>query len=214
VSDDKLTPIDHVASPGEHLSRVAAIYRFRSYGPLWNDPRNRELRSKRPNPHQLAAGDWVHVPELNYQEVDRSTEARHRFRAEVHPLELRLVLRHWDGRPRSDPEDVLLDGRSTLFQILKPGAIAVPLTPRSDRCLVKTGGEEILMRVGFLEPVETIAGVHGRLANLGYQPGESSDPTKLDFRSAVEEFQCDHGLVVDGKVGPVTRAKLLAVHGS
>ena len=33
------------------------------------------------------------------------------------------------------------------------------------------------------------------------------------FLSAIEEFQCDHGLVVDGKCGPATQAKLKQVHG-
>jgi peptidoglycan hydrolase-like protein with peptidoglycan-binding domain len=33
------------------------------------------------------------------------------------------------------------------------------------------------------------------------------------FKSAVEEFQCDHGLAVDGKCGPKTQAKLEEIHG-
>jgi len=33
------------------------------------------------------------------------------------------------------------------------------------------------------------------------------------FRSAVEEFQCDQGLTVDGICGPQTQAKLKQVHG-
>jgi len=33
------------------------------------------------------------------------------------------------------------------------------------------------------------------------------------FRSAVEEFQCDQGLTVDGICGPLTQAKLKQVHG-
>jgi peptidoglycan hydrolase-like protein with peptidoglycan-binding domain len=35
----------------------------------------------------------------------------------------------------------------------------------------------------------------------------------MAFRSAVEEFQCDHGLTVDGDCGAQTQAKLLSVHG-
>ncbi len=33
------------------------------------------------------------------------------------------------------------------------------------------------------------------------------------FQSAVEEFQCDYHLTVDGVCGPMTRAKLLEIHG-
>lgn len=40
-----------------------------------------------------------------------------------------------------------------------------------------------------------------------------SDEAQEQFRSAVEEFQCDHGLTVDGICGPITQAKLKQVHG-
>lgn len=48
--------------------------------------------------------------------------------------------------------------------------------------------------------------------------GDARDATKgqedrVLFVSAVEEFQCDHGLVVDGECGPATQAKLKQVHG-
>jgi len=36
----------------------------------------------------------------------------------------------------------------------------------------------------------------------------------MAFLSAVEEFQCDNGLTVDGDCGPNTQAKLKEVHGS
>jgi hypothetical protein len=45
------------------------------------------------------------------------------------------------------------------------------------------------------------------------QNGKKDDETRALFLSAVEEFQCDHGLVVDGKCGPTTQAKLKQVHG-
>ena len=44
-----------------------------------------------------------------------------------------------------------------------------------------------------------------------YSPGD--DPKNLDFRSAVEEFQCDQKLSVDGVVGPATRARLVKAYG-
>ena len=42
---------------------------------------------------------------------------------------------------------------------------------------------------------------------------KKEEENKALFLSAVEEFQCDHGLVVDGKCGPTTQAKLKQVHG-
>lgn len=212
---DRVTPTEHQSRPGDHLSRVAATYGFRSYGPLWNDPENAELRAKRANPNILAVDDSIHVPELIDQEVDRPTEQRHRFRAEVHPLEVRLTLKRWTDRPRVDEvQDVLLDGRSAPFTPVGPGAIAIPIGELTDRVTIKLAAGDLTGRIGFLQPVDTLAGQRERLSNLGYDAGDSSDPKHLDFRSAVEEFQCDHGLLVDGIVGPQTRGKLVAVHGS
>ncbi len=56
------------------------------------------------------------------------------------------------------------------------------------------------------------------LLNLGYLAGpfggRSDEENRMMFLSAIEEFQCDHGLVVDGKCGPGTQAQLKQIHGS
>jgi peptidoglycan hydrolase-like protein with peptidoglycan-binding domain len=52
-----------------------------------------------------------------------------------------------------------------------------------------------------------------RLNNLGYFAGEIENPDQTAFESAVEEFQCDHGVHVDGICGPNTQAKLKKLHG-
>jgi hypothetical protein len=66
------------------------------------------------------------------------------------------------------------------------------------------------VKVGHLDPVEEESGQRGRLNALGYEAGDpaKSGDGSLEFRSAVEESQCDHGLKVDGVVGAQTRKKL------
>jgi peptidoglycan hydrolase-like protein with peptidoglycan-binding domain len=70
--------------------------------------------------------------------------------------------------------------------------------------------------------VDEVSGQIGRLNNLGYDAGELDSPVASPeqerhrsehFRSAVEEFQCDHGLLVDGICGARTQAKLEEIHG-
>ena len=214
MSGEPPTPADHPLRPGDHLTRVAGTYGFRSYGPLWNDAANASLRSHRPNPHILAAGETVHVPELNLREVDRPTEARHRFRAELHPLVVRVARKHWDGTDdERAPAVVRLDGKAVAVGGNGPGELEAPVAASDDRLTLDLEGGGIVTRIGFLQPVDTLAGVRDRLANLGYRPGEADRSDALDFRSAVEEFQCDHGLAVDGNVGPATRAALVRAHG-
>ena len=204
----------HSIRRGDHLSRVAAQRGFRSYQPLWDHPANLTLRKERGSPHILADGDLVAIPDLNLREVDRGTDARHRFIAELHPLVIRLDLRQWDGRVvEAKPTEALLDGKAGPFTTPKPGSIEVPVGPNVARVTLKLPDREVSVRLGFLQPAKTIGGVRERLNNLGYFAGDVDDPKNLDFRSAVEEFQCDQKLSVDGVVGPATRARLVKAYG-
>ena len=199
---------------GEHLTRLANQHGFRSFAPIWDDPENRSLRATRVTPHILADQDTVSIPPLNLREVDRPTDQRHRFRAELHPIVVRLVFTHWDDRPVDEaPTEVLLDGKTAPFTAGAKGTLDVPVTALNDRCRVNFAKSDVTARIGFLQPIATPAGVRLRLENLGYFPGDNDDPKKIAFRSAIEEFQCDHKLLIDGKIGPQVRSALLKVHG-
>ena len=70
------------------------------------------------------------------------------------------------------------------------------------------------LKIGHLDPVEHSSGQVGRLANLAYYRLPVEPVDKAEFLSAVEEFQCEQGLTVDGICGSATQAKLKQVHGS
>ena len=72
---------------------------------------------------------------------------------------------------------------------------------------------EIPIKIGHLDPIETPSGQWARLNNLGYFPEEPKEENTDAMKSAVEEFQCDHNLAVDGVCGPQTQKKLKQVHG-
>jgi peptidoglycan hydrolase-like protein with peptidoglycan-binding domain len=102
---------------------------------------------------------------------------------------------------------------------------------------------QIPILIGNLDPVDQVSGQIARLNNLGYAAGDPSKPpvsgdgnsdgnsaggggdgadgasgtgslfSTDPFSSAVQEFQCDNGLTVDGICGPVTQASLKQVHG-
>ena len=137
--------------------------------------------------------------------------------------------------------DVLLlttDGKGKIETEILPTARTAVLTIKDPRTPIN----EIVIpiRIGDMDPVDKESGQKARLNNLGYfagplemkagapdpeagpsETGVTSPEAKSDaikesearFLSAVEEFQCDHGLTVDGKCGPATQAKLKQVHG-
>jgi len=67
--------------------------------------------------------------------------------------------------------------------------------------------------IGHLDPVTEVSGQQGRLSALGYFRGTVDGNPSPDFDSAVEEFQCENDLTVDGICGPNTQAKLKQVYG-
>jgi hypothetical protein len=77
------------------------------------------------------------------------------------------------------------------------------------------------LKIGTLPDAGTDDGQKVRLRNLGYffgrvpglDPDDAHDDPQ-DFRSAVEEFQCDQSLPVTGDCDGTTQAKLKDVHGS
>ena len=71
----------------------------------------------------------------------------------------------------------------------------------------------IAIKIGDLDPVTEISGQIARLNNLGYFAEDIKSPDHVTVESAVEEFQCDNNLAVDGVCGPNTQAQLKKVHG-
>ena len=70
--------------------------------------------------------------------------------------------------------------------------------------------------IGHLDPVSEPSGQAARLKNLGYlfsSPEADPDYEQKALGHAIEEFQCDHRLSVDGICGPNTQAKLKEVYG-
>lgn len=207
-------PFEWTARIGDHASRIARESGFKGYPPIWNDPGNEALREMRGTPHILAEGDRLVIPPAALREVRRPTDRRHRFVAERPVLVVRIEVAAWDGRhPPLDDLVVRLDGVEVTPTSATEGTVEIPVEPLTDFCTLAFGDRVVDVRVGFLAPVTTLAGCRERLANLGYRPGDSADPADRDLRSAIEEFQCDHDLAVDGIPGPGTQRALVTAHG-
>jgi N-acetylmuramoyl-L-alanine amidase len=211
----------HTVKQGEHLSRIAQQYGFTDYRTIWDHAENAALKQKRQNPNVLFPGDRLYIPDPASKEVAGATTQRHRFQVERQQLKLRLVLEDLYEEPIAHATCELrvgnqvfpltTDGQGRIEQPIlvtaEHGSLVIkdPQTPLQD--LV------IPLKIGHLNPVEEVSGQQIRLNNLGYDSGPMDQLDEQLFRSAVEEFQCDHGLAVDGICGPRTQAKLKEVHG-
>ncbi len=224
-----MTP-PHTVKQGEHLSSIAEAYGFRSIKPIWDHPDNAKVKDLRKNPNVLLPGDVLVIPDRAFKEESRSTEKRHRFKAVGEKLVLRLVLRAPSGEPAANvPCNLEVEGVTSKKSTDGNGKLEVPIPRSAHQGLITVRDEKLALDlsipigIGELDPIDTPSGQLGRLNNLGYDagpigvppppPGPERDAQQLQFRSAVEEFQCDHGLQVDGVLGANTLKKLKEVHG-
>jgi len=216
----------HTVEQGEHLSAIAARYGFFDYRTIWDDPHNAALVKKRKDPDVLFPGDQVYIPDKLAKEEMRATGAVHVFVVQRPALTLRLVIVDTYERPVPDAQcELTIDGVVETVTTSAEGRIEqkIPIDAKEGVIVVKDPRSRINelpvhFRIGHLDPVEEMAGQQARLNNLGYFAGplesNSDEENQGLFASAVEEFQCEHGLTVDGKCGPKTQAKLREAHGA
>jgi len=218
----------HVVKQGEHLSRIAKEYGFTDYRTIWEHGPNAELRRKRENPNVLFPDDHLMVPERAIKEEPRPTDQRHRFRVRLVGLKLRIVLQdlahkavagaRCELRVESEVNLLTTDGAGLLQREIAPEAENGMLIVKTPPTAAEAMPLPMPVRIGHLDPVDEVSGQKARLNNLGYFAGpiegRSDEDNKELFLSAIEEFQCDHDLLVDGKCGARTQAKLKQVHGS
>jgi hypothetical protein len=210
----------YTVKQGDHLSGIA-----KSFGlprdKIWNDPNNAALRAQRTDPNVLFPDDKLYIPDLAPSEYSRPTDVKHKFTVYTQKVKLCLVLEDVYEKPIAQTPCLLhlgnqsvkvtTDGTGRLQQDipadLAAGCVTIlgPQTPFE--------GNAISLKIGHLDPVDQTTGQQARLNNIGYSAGEVGGKDDMTLRSAVEEFQCEQNLVVDGICGPQTQSKLKQVHG-
>ena len=211
----------HIVKQGEYLCSIAKQYGFSDYRIIWNDSKNSELKNKRQNPSVLHPGDSLFIRDKEQRQEARPTDKRHKFIAKRSPLKLRLVVEDQYKQPianaacaltiESDFQHLTTDGEGKLEQNIPSDAAKGMLIMQDSQTFIES--IQIPINIGHLDPVEEVSGQRGRLSNLGYLAGDPAEESNVNFQSAVEEFQCENQLTVDGICGPSTQAKLKQVHG-
>jgi N-acetylmuramoyl-L-alanine amidase len=224
----------HTVAQGEFLAKIARNYGFTNWQTIWDAPENKDLKDKRKNPNILFPGDKLVIPDKETREETKATEQKHKFELQTEPLKVRIVLMGLKSKPLEGHECTLtIESDSEKITTKSDGKLEMTVTEKASQGrlvdLGKPGPQfrterQIPLRIGDLDPVDKVSGQIARLNNLGYAAGDIPDHTlteneedtirkSLPFRSAVEEFQCDFSLKVDGICGEKTQKKLEQVHG-
>ena len=213
----------YTVKQGDYLAKIAAEFGFTNPKAIWDDPQNAKLKELRKNPNVLLPGDQLFIPDKKEKQESAGTEQKVRFELKRPKLVLRLVLQDAYNKPIANADcELTVEGETFTLKSDGTGKIEqeIPAKSQSATLVIKGSSssindEVIPIQIGHLDPVDEVSGQKARLNNLGYFAGSLGVEDEALFRSAVEEFQCDHmgQAAVDGKCGPKTQAKLLEVHG-
>ncbi len=213
---------DHEVVPGEGLSLIAWTHGF-FWETLWKHPANRELREARRNPEVLLPGDRITIPERSPKAVSCRTGQKHVFRRRGVPSRVSFQVKIRGGTVFAGKRFVLEAGEQRLEGTTSPeGRIEQWVSPALKEVTLTVWLDEAgfpeqvtwVLRVGHLEPVETLRGVQSRLVSLGYVlEGEAGAPGPKTA-SAIRDVQVRSGLEPTGEIDGDTRSALLALHGS
>jgi len=196
--------------PGDTLTSLAAEHGFLDADEVWQAPENAALRASR-NPDLLVAGDALFIPDKQPRTVEVPTGQRRTIVVERTVVKLRLLLRDAMGEPRPGAACTLeVDGTSHALTADGDGLVEVEIEPRAREARLTLDGVEQVLQIGWLQPADTEAGSRARLRNLGYLVGADDDAAAMTL--AVELFEADHQLAVDGQWRSIV-AKLAEIHG-
>jgi Putative peptidoglycan binding domain len=205
--------INHVCQPGDSIPSLAHDHGH-FWETLWNHGNNAALKAKRKNPNILAPGDEVFIPAIRVKDFPGGTDSRHSFKRKGVPAKLKMQLMLL-GEPRANERYTLIlddqiingttDGDGNLEHYIKPNSKGGVLK-------LQGGAEEYPVRVGHLNPIDTISGQKQRLNNLGFNCGDESDDETEQFGQAIAQFQGQHKLKQTAKIDAATKAKIESLH--
>ena len=208
-----------IVNDGDHLSKIAKKFGFRSFRTVWDDPANAGLQQLRPNPNVLLPGDVVVIPDKVARDEPADTGKRHTFVTLAASLKLRIVVKDHFNLPQAGEPGLLdIDGDERPVTTAGDGLVERAIPADAEGGQINILGGAVTVQIGRLHPVDHPSGWFARLNNLGYYAGDVGNPDANEVRSAIEEFQCDFGLSVvglrrDGTPDDATRSALLAAHG-
>jgi N-acetylmuramoyl-L-alanine amidase len=205
---------------GDHLPGIAHEHGFSDWRTIWDDPNNAELRRQRTDAGVLAPGDRLYIPDKKPSAGEKAPSgSTARFRVKRSLPRLRLIVRGFGGKPLASTEcKVTVSGASTTAHTGADGLIEIDLAPDATEATLEANGQSWTLKIGHLDPPDTDTGLWARLRNLGYLIDEetleqASQPEAGALAFAIELFQRDHQLTVDGSDVQLVKDKLREIYG-
>lgn len=215
-------PTEHTIMPGECLASLAHRYGFSSWRAIYQDSANTDLRSQRPNPHQLCPGDRIVIPDrYRDKSIEVATGATHVFRVTRPTITLQLRLTAPDGSVcRGRSYRLIIDDTTSDGKTDSDGILEQHISPYCESAELilwhmeppEGPGQKLSLRVGHLQPHNDIGGAQARLNNLGMNCRRVDGVLDDTTRTMIKIFQRRHGMLESGELDSITQEKLRALH--
>jgi N-acetylmuramoyl-L-alanine amidase len=206
---------DHTVRQGDCTTSIAFENGF-FWETIWNYGANQALKEKRKDPFTLQPDDVVHVPDIRNKQHDCAIDQRHRFRLRGVPSKIQVRLLTAEEKPRSNLAYLLvIDGVPFEGSTDGDGRLQHPIPPnaKAGKLTIPATGEQFDLDLGYLEPIDTVPGVQGRLRNLGFYRGPVDGQESVELAGGIQDFQMAMGLDPLGAMDEKTRAKLKELYG-
>lgn len=213
----------YVIRQGDYLTKLGHTMGF-DPGTVWADPKNQALRERRPDPDLLHPGDLVWIPDAaQARRLAVKAGSTNRYAAHIpkKPVDVRIQV-GGEGLPK-EPYTILGLGPEPITgQTDDEGWVRtkVDVHVRELEVVLTNKNRTLRVRVGDLDPIDTISGLRKRLSHLGfYKPSrvgvDNQDATEGDaLVAALKAFQASKQLPANGKLDEETRKALTGAHGS
>ena len=210
----------YVVQQGDWLSRIAGLNGFDSFDPIYNYARNQKLKQLRPNPNELYPGDEIWIPggrrEVTVPSYAVQPKTWKLVAGSGPQEELNIIVRDSENKPLRNADYVLqlggyaksgtTDGDGRLKEKLYVEMLDMA------KLTLTVNGQTFPIKIGHLDPYNTLTGAQSRLKNLGYYDGEVDGEMSADLRASLYKFQKDKGLDADGLPNDATLQKLDQVY--
>ncbi len=208
----------HKIVQGECVAKIADKYGFFP-DTIWSRSENTDLRERRKDMYILEPDDVVYVPETRVTNVSENTGTHVKVRRKGVPERLRIRFLKHDDTPRvglpyllsvkTNDDETLPHIKGTTDE---KGFVDQPIPPRAVFAEIVLGEgrrqEVHEFDLGYVDPIDSVAGWQARLNILGYPCGEQDGEFGARTSASIKAFQRDKNLAQTGKMDDRTQNAL------
>jgi len=209
----------YIVKQGDWLSSIAKKFGIGDWKKIYDYPKNKEFKEKRPDPNIIYPGDELFIPEQEYVELEpkRNHSSTYRIEVEIQPKEkIELVIKDGEDNPIANEfYTISIGGYTVSGKTDSDGRIVEEFDSKLmlyGYYILEFKGKKYGLNIGHIDPVTESSGILQRLVNLGY--AESLEEAGKEPERCIKRFQAEYGLKITGIGDDETLTKLENVYQS